>query len=138
MTTRSSILHTLTFWARSFSCCSVSRLRMAAMEEVPVLVLAGIVVGVGTPTIPLRPLVGVFPWAESSSPEFDVSWWSPLEDTLDRDDAVLVDPEEAVRVDFLPLRARPIVRGIIEEALAFLDFLDPFSLPLLELEAKSE
>ena len=109
------------------------------MEEVPVLVLAGIVVGVGTPTNPLLPLVGVFPWDESSSPELDASWWSPLEDTLDlEDEETLVDPEEAVRADFLPLRARPIVRGIMEDALAFLDFLDPFSLPLLELEAKSE
>ena len=103
---------------------------IAAMDEVPVLVLAGIVVGVGT--IPLRPLVGVFPCEESSSPELLLS--------------VLASPDldlltllaEVVRVAFLPLRARPIVSGIMDELDAFLDFLDPLSLPLLEVAARSE
>ena len=69
------------------------------MDDVPVLVLAGIVVGVGT--IPLRPLVGVFPCEESSSAEVLLS----LLVSAARD-ALLAD---VIFFSFLPFRARPIV-----------------------------
>lgn len=100
--------------------------------DVDAVVAAGIVVGVGTPRrlARCRALVGVFPWAESSSLP-SVSLLVLFPEDLD-------EVEELTLVAFLPFRALPIVSGIIEEAEAFLDFFEPFSLPLEDVVARSE